>query len=50
MFQTNAHIQRRRGKDGKSRQEHLQDLANEYQNSNAIGNWPTTGNVIYIDF
>ncbi|KAG2176946.1 hypothetical protein INT43_007600 [Umbelopsis isabellina] len=36
MFQTNAHIQRRRGKDGKSRQEHLQDLANEYKKSNTI--------------
>jgi hypothetical protein len=37
MFQTFTHIQRRRGRDGQSRQEYLQQLVDEYKKVDTPG-------------
>ncbi|KAH8549421.1 hypothetical protein BGW37DRAFT_116919 [Umbelopsis sp. PMI_123] len=36
MFQTFTHIQRRRGRDGQSRQEYLQQLVDQYKEADSI--------------
>jgi len=39
MFQTYTHIQRRRGRDGQSRQEYLQQLVDEYKEADRAGSY-----------